>query len=106
MNDGEASRVFVGDDAEILNNPSWVDVQIKQIKLKDNYLSVTALIYHNDVTKYRLKQHNLNGDISIIRDFIGIGQLLYIVVELLKKTVINEKSRVRISNKNLIKFDF
>jgi hypothetical protein len=34
MNDGEASRVFVGDDAEILNNPSWVDVQIKQIKLK------------------------------------------------------------------------
>ena len=74
--------------------------------LKDNYLSVTALIYHNDVTKYRLKRHNLNGDIDIIRDFIGIGQILYIVVELLKKTVINEKSRVRISNKNLIKFDF
>jgi len=36
MNDGEASRVFVGDDAEILNTPSWVDVQIKQIKLKYN----------------------------------------------------------------------
>ncbi|WP_408071509.1 hypothetical protein [Butyrivibrio sp. JL13D10] len=34
MNDGEASRVFVGDDAEILNTPSWVDVQIKQIKLE------------------------------------------------------------------------
>ena len=33
-------------------------------------------------------------------------QSLYIVVELLKKTEINEKSRVRISNKNLIKFDF
>jgi hypothetical protein len=32
MNDGEASRVFVGDDAEILNTPSLVDVQIKQIK--------------------------------------------------------------------------
>ena len=29
MNDGEASRVFVGDDAEILNTPSWVDVQIR-----------------------------------------------------------------------------
>ena len=36
MNAGEASRVFVDDDAEILNTPSWVDVQIKQIKLKDN----------------------------------------------------------------------
>ncbi len=33
-------------------------------------------------------------------------QSLYIVVGLLKKTEINEKSRVRISNKNLIKFDF
>ena len=74
--------------------------------LKDNYLSVTALIYHNYVTKYILNQHDLYDDISIIRHFIGIGQLLYIVVELLKKTVINEKSRVRISNKNLIKFDF
>jgi len=42
MNDGEASRVFVGDDAEILNTPSWVDVQIKQIKLKDNLSTISA----------------------------------------------------------------
>ena len=39
----------------------------------DNYLSVTALIYHNDVTRYRLKQHNLNGDIDIIGGFFGIA---------------------------------
>ena len=65
--------------------------------LKDNYLSVTALIYHNDVTKYRLNQHDLYGDIDIIRAFIEIEQPLHIVVELLKKTEINEKSRVRIS---------
>ena len=76
------------------------------IKLEDNYISVTALIYHNDVTKYRLNQHDLYGDIDIIRAFIEIEQPLHIVVELLKKTEINEKSRVRISNKNLIKFDF
>ena len=48
----------------------------------------------------------LYGDIDIIRAFIEIEQPLHIVVELLKKTEINEKSRVRISNKNLIKFDF
>lgn len=70
--------------------------------LEDNYLSVTALIYHNDVTKYRLNQHDLYGDIDTIRDFIEIEQPLHIVVELLKKTENNEKSRVRISNKNLI----
>lgn len=45
MNDGEASRVFVGDDAEILNTPSWVDVQIKQIKLKDKSLDLYLLSY-------------------------------------------------------------
>jgi hypothetical protein len=45
MNDGEASRVFVGDDAEILNTPSWVDVQIKQIKLKDKSLDFYLLSY-------------------------------------------------------------
>lgn len=44
MNDGEASRVFVGDDAEILNTPSWVDVQIKQIKLKDNLSKILSNI--------------------------------------------------------------
>ena len=43
MNDGEASRVFVGDDAEILNTPSWVDVQIKQIKLKSNQRNESLL---------------------------------------------------------------
>ena len=46
MNDGEASRVFVGDDAEILNTPSWVDVQIKQIRLKYN-LPLKISIYQN-----------------------------------------------------------
>ena len=63
------------------------------IKLEDNYLSVTAIIYHNDVTKYRLNQHDLYGDIDIIRAFIEIEQPLHIVVELLKKTEINEKSK-------------
>jgi hypothetical protein len=45
MNDGEASRVFVGDDAEILNNPSWVDVQIKQIKLQDKIAILCSIVY-------------------------------------------------------------
>ena len=76
------------------------------IKLKDKHSPVTALIYHNYVTKYILNQHDLYDDIDIIRDFIEIEQPLHIVVELLKKAEINEKSRVRISNKNLIKFDF
>ena len=71
-----------------------------------NDIPTIEQIYHNDVTKYRLKRHNLNGDIDIIRVFIGIRQLLYIVVELYQKTENNEKSRVRISNKNLIICDF
>jgi len=49
MNDGEASRVFVGDDAEILNTPSWVDVQIKQIKLEYNMHSNIILDERNGI---------------------------------------------------------
>lgn len=32
MNDREASKVFLGDDAELVNNPSWTDVQRKNLQ--------------------------------------------------------------------------
>lgn len=31
MGDAEAGRVFAGKDAEILTNPSWTDVQMKNL---------------------------------------------------------------------------